>query len=47
MPTGSGSPFYKYKHFFSIILLALVGAYYCVIAEDVGALGNSSDSNVF
>ena len=47
MPTDSGSLFYNYKHFFSILLLALVDANYCFIAVDVGAVGKSSDSNVF
>ena len=47
MPTGNGSLFYKYKHFFSILLLALVDANYCFIAVDVGAVGKSSVSNVF
>ena len=28
VPTGSGSLFYSYKHFFSILLLALVDANY-------------------
>jgi hypothetical protein len=46
MPTGSGSLFYNYKHLFSILVLALVGANYCFIALDVGAVGKSSDSNV-
>jgi len=44
MPTGSGSLFYNYKHFFSILLLALVDADHCFITVDVG---KSSDSNVF
>ena len=47
MPTGSGSLFYNHKHFFSILLLALVAANYCFITVDVGAFGKSSDSNVF
>jgi len=44
MPTGSGSLFYNYKHFFSILLLALVDANYCFITVDVG---KSNDSSVF
>jgi len=47
MPTGSGSLFYNYRHFFSILLLALVAANYCLITVDAGAFGKSSDSNVF
>jgi len=47
LPTGSGYLFYNYKHFFSILVLALVDANYCFIAVGVGAFGKSSDSNVF
>ena len=47
MPAGSGSLFYNCRHFFSILLLALVDANYCFIAVDVGVVGKSSDSNVF
>jgi len=44
---GSGSLFHNYKHFFSILLLALVDANCCFIAVDVGAFRKSSDSNIF
>jgi hypothetical protein len=47
MPSGSGSLFYNYKHFFSILLLALAKANYHFISVDVGAVGKSSNSNVF
>jgi hypothetical protein len=47
MPSGGGSLFYNYKHFFSILPLALVGAKYCFILVDVGAVRKSSNSNVF
>jgi len=47
MPTGIGSLRYKYKHFFSILLLALVYKNYCFITVDVGAVGKSGDSHVF
>jgi len=46
MPSGSGSLFYTYKHFFSILLLALVDAEYCYIALVIVATGKSSDSNI-
>ena len=47
MPAGSGSLFYNYKHIFSILLLVLVDANYYFIAAEVGAVGKSSDPNVF
>jgi len=46
MPSGSGSLFYNYRHFFSILLLALVDADYCFIALVIAAIGKSSDSNI-
>jgi hypothetical protein len=47
MPTGSGSLFYSYQHFFSIFLLALVDANYYFITIDFGAVGKSTGSSVF
>jgi hypothetical protein len=36
----------NYKHFFSILLLALVDAHYCFIALVIVAIGKYSDSNI-
>jgi hypothetical protein len=47
MPTGSGSLFYNYKDFFSVLLLALADANYCFIVVDVGAVEKNSNSIVF
>jgi hypothetical protein len=38
LPTGSGSLFYNYRHFFSNLFLALVDANSCFFAVDVGTL---------
>jgi hypothetical protein len=48
MPTGSVSLLYEYnyKHFLSVLLLALVDANYCFIAVGVGKVGKPRDSNV-
>ncbi|XP_060556342.1 uncharacterized protein LOC132717007 [Ruditapes philippinarum] len=46
-PKNSGSLFYNYKGFFSIILLALVDAYYKFIWVSVGAYGSASDAQLF
>eukprot|EP00111_Clytia_hemisphaerica_P003777 TCONS_00010849-protein len=44
---GSGSEFYNYKGFFSIVLLALVDHDYKFIFADVGCQGRISDGGVY
>jgi len=46
-PEDSGSLYYNYKHFFSILLLALCDSDYNFLFIDVGAYGKSSDSTIF
>jgi len=46
-PIKSGSDYYNYKSFFSIILFTLVNANYNFIYANIGCQGRISDGGVF
>ncbi|KAM4026803.1 uncharacterized protein ACNLHF_022662 [Anomaloglossus baeobatrachus] len=46
-PARSGSEYFNYKKYFSIVLMAIADAEYKFIAVDIGAYGKSNDSQVF
>jgi len=46
-PIDSGSLFYNYKNYFSIVLMAICDANYCFTFVDIGSFGRNCDSSVF
>ncbi|XP_044157454.1 protein ANTAGONIST OF LIKE HETEROCHROMATIN PROTEIN 1-like [Bufo gargarizans] len=46
-PSGSGSEFFNYKKYFSMILMAIADADYRFVAVDIGAYGWTNDSMAF
>ena len=45
-PSNSGSLFFNYKSYFSVVLLAVTLADYRFVMVDIGAYGSSNDSGV-
>lgn len=46
-PKNSGSMFFNYKKYFSILLMAVVDSEYCFVSIDVGAYSREGYSSVF
>ena len=46
-PPQSGSEYFNYKGFFSIVLLALVDTHYRFLWVDVGGVGSQSDAQIY
>ena len=46
-PPNSGSLYYNYKGFYSVVLMALVDADYKFIWSDIGGMGSASDAQIY
>ncbi|XP_052284938.1 putative nuclease HARBI1 [Dreissena polymorpha] len=46
-PNNTGSLFYNYKGFFSVVLLALVDADYTFLWTDISGYGSMSDAQIY
>ncbi|XP_795502.2 protein ALP1-like [Strongylocentrotus purpuratus] len=46
-PSNSGSLYYNYKGFYSVVLMALVDADYRFIWADIGGMGSASDAQIY
>lgn len=45
-PEFSGSSYFNYKHYFSLVLMAVADADYCFTYINVGSYGSLNDSNI-
>ena len=46
-PPHSGSRYFNYKQYFSVVLMALADSKYKFIIVDIGAYGSTADARIF